>query len=196
MPTYATVDRIIKDLKPKGKSHYVPPYPEESYFPEHLKGLKDMVVFIPQNSESVIPSIEEIAKGKFMLENPEGISLSPPGVALLTQFEKQMGTDITKLELTELCESLSRLILEQFQLAKEIEIKPEENGVHIRITDSIYAHLYNDEHLKSVHLLGCPLVSAIACAVAKTTGKVVTIQKDKVLPENQMIEVWLHIVQE
>ena len=58
--TYTTIDRIAKDLKQKGKSYYIPPYPEEIYLPEHLKGLKDMLIFIPTDSSITMPPIEEI----------------------------------------------------------------------------------------------------------------------------------------
>ncbi|MDH5483405.1 MAG: hypothetical protein OEY22_11115, partial [Candidatus Bathyarchaeota archaeon] len=179
--SYSTIDRIIQDLKYKGKSFYIPPYPEEVYLPEYLKGLKEMIVFISADSDASTPSIEEMAKSRFLLENPKGISVAPPGLGLLTQLEKELRRDITKLELTELCESLPQLILENLQLAKEIEMKPEKNQVYLRIFDSVYKNLYSrEENLKSVHFLGCPLVSAIACAIAKTTAKIVTIHRDKI----------------
>jgi hypothetical protein len=195
--TYTTIDRIAKDLKQKGKSYYIPPYPEEIYLPEHLKGLKDMLIFIPTDSSITMPPIEEILKGKFLLDNQKGICITPPGQYLLTQFEKELRTDITKLELAELCESLPQPIIETFQLAKEIEMKPEEKGVYLKIFDSIFKKLYTEENLKSVYSIGCPLVSAIACAVAKNTGKVVTIQKTRVYPhpDGQTIEVWIRTVE-
>jgi len=189
--SYSTIDRIVKDLKYKGKSYYIPAYPKEAYLPAYLKGLKDMVVFISADSGASMPSIEEVAKEKFLLENPKGICVAPPGAGLLTQFEKELGVDITKLELNELCENLPRSILENFKLAKEIEMKPEGNQIYLRIVDSVYKNLYSkEEDLKSVHFLGCPLVSAIACAIAKNTGKLVTIQKDKISPDGQSLEVW------
>lgn len=194
--SYSTVDRIVKDLKYKGKSYYIPPYPKEVYLPEYLKGLKEMIVFISAGSDTGIPSIEEMAESRFLLENPKGICVAPPGLGLLTQFEKELRTDLTKLELSELCESLPQLILENFQLAKEIEMKTEENRVHLKIFDPIYKNLYGREiNLKSVHFLGCPLVSAIACAVAKTTGKIVTIHRDIISPDGETIEVWYRFIE-
>lgn len=192
--SYTIVDRIIKDLKYKGKSYYIPPYPREVYLPDHLKGLKEMIVFISADTGSSMPSIEEMAGSKFLLENPKGICVAPPGLGLLSQFEKEIRTDIAKLELGELCESLPRLILENLKLAKEIEFAPQENQVYLRILDSIYRSLYSED-LRSVHLLGCPLVSAIACAIAKSTGKVVTIQKGSISSDAQTIEVWYRILQ-
>jgi len=189
--SYSTIDRIVKDLKYKGKSYYIPPYPKEVYLPEHLKGLKNMIVFISADSGASMPSIQEMAKSKFLLKNPKGICTAPPGLGLLTQFEKELRTDITKLELSDLCDSLPQLILENFQLAKEIEMKTEKNQVHLKISDSIYTNLYSREkNLKSVHFLGCPLVSAIACAIAKSTGKIVTIHRDKTSPDGKTTEVW------
>jgi len=194
--SYSTIDRIVRDLKYKGKSYYVPPYPKEVYLPEYLKGLKEMIVFISADNGVATPSIEEMAESRFLLENPKGICAAPPGSGLLTQFEKEIRTDITKLNLKELCESLPPIILENFQLAKEIEIKTEKNQVHLKIFDSIYKNLYGKEqNLKSVHFLGCPLVSAIACAIAKTTGKIVTIDKDSVSPDGQTIEVWCRFIE-
>jgi hypothetical protein len=194
--SYSTIDRIIKDLKYKGKSYYIPPYPKEVYLPEHLKGLKNMIVFISADSGPGMPSIEEMAKSGFLLENPKGICVAPPGLGLLTQFEKELRTDITKLDLKELCETLPPIILENFQLAKEIEMKTEKNQVHLKIFDSIYTNLYGrEQNLKSVHFLGCPLISAITCAIAKTTGKIVTIHQDNVSPDGQTIEAWLRFVE-
>lgn len=194
--SYSTIDRIVKDLKYKGKSYYIPPYPKEVYLPEHLKGLKNMIVFISADSGPGMPSIEEMAKSGFLLENPKGICVAPPGLGLLTQFEKELRTDITKINLNELCETLPPIILENFQLAKEIEMKTEKNQVHLKIFDSIYTNLYGrEQNLKSVHFLGSPLISAIACAIAKTTGKIVTIHQDNVSPDGQTIEAWLRFVE-
>ncbi|RLI68209.1 MAG: hypothetical protein DRP02_13010, partial [Candidatus Gerdarchaeota archaeon] len=193
--TYTTIDRIIKDLKLKGKSYYIPPYPKEVYLPEYLKGLKDPVVFISVDTGGM-PSIEELAKGKFILENPSGICVAPPGLGLLTQFENQLRKDIAKLKIEELCETLPPTIIENLHLAKEVEMKILENNIYVKILDSTYKNLYiSDENLKSIHFLGCPLVSSIACALAKSTGKMITVQEDRISPDGLTIEVWYRLVE-
>ena len=193
--TYTTIDRIIKDLKLKGKSYYIPPYPKEVYLPEYLKGLKDPVVFISADTGGM-PSIEELAKSKFILENPNGICVAPPGLGLLTQFENQLRKDIAKLKIEELCETLPPTIIENLHLAKEVEMKILENNIYVKITDSTYKNLYiSDENLKSIHFLGCPLVSSIACALAKSTGKMITVQEDRISPDGLTIEVWYRLVE-
>jgi hypothetical protein len=174
--SYQTIDRILKDLNPKGTALYVPPYPKEVHLPEHLMGLKELIVFIPTKATTAKPSIEEIAQSKFIMKDPAGVCIDAPGIGLLTQFEKEIGTDLAGMELEELCETLPRLILENLRLAKEIEMHPEKDQVEARITGSIYKSLYIEPTMKSIGSLGCPLVSAIASAIAKNTGKPVTIQ--------------------
>ena len=194
LSSYLTIDRIIKDLKFKGKSYYIPPYPKDVYLPEYLKGLKEMTVFISANKGSSIPSIEEMAKSKFLLKNPNGICISPPGLGLLIQFERELGTDLTKMDLDSFLEALPPLITENIHLAKQADIKRKNGELVLRISNSIYSDLYTKEKLKSVYLLGCPLVSSIACAIAKSSGKVVTIDKSRVSPDGQLIEVWYNLV--
>ncbi|MGB9694303.1 MAG: hypothetical protein ACPLYF_05605, partial [Fervidobacterium sp.] len=160
LSTYITIDRIINDLKFKGKSYYIPPYPKEVYLPEYLKGLKEPVVFISADTGGM-PSIEELAKSKFLLKNPNGICVAPPGLGILTEFEKELRKDMANLKLTEVCESLPPLIVESLQLAKEIEMKISDSEVYLRILDSTHKNLYRkEENLKSIHSLGCPLISA------------------------------------
>ena len=194
--TYLTIDRIIKDLKFRGKSYYIPPYPKDIYLPKHLKGLKEMIVFISADTKPGMPSIEEIAKSRFLLENPNGICISPPGLGILEQIEKELGEDIIKIDLETLIEILPSVITESLHLAKEIEIKKEKKRIYARIEDPIYKNLYSKEqNLKSIHFLGCPLASAIACAIAKTTGKITTIQKNRVSPDAQTVEFWYSFVE-
>lgn len=191
---YLTTDRILRDLQITGKAYYIPSYPKDVYLPQHLKGLKESVVFISASSSGT-PSIEELAKSKFLLENPKGICVTPPGLGLLEQLEKELKRDITKLQLTELLEILPPLITENLQLAKEVEIKQENNGLYLKITGSPYRNLYMTEELKSIHYLGCPLASAIACAIAKASGKAVTLQKDNIVPEGETVELWYQLVE-
>jgi hypothetical protein len=185
---YQITDRIIKDFNIKGKGIYVPPYPKEVYLPQHLKGLKETIIFLSQDANQTAPSIEEMATGKFVTKNPKGIILIPPGSSFLDQIEKLLRTDITKMNLEDLCTTLPQLILENFQLAKEIEMKTENTQIHLKTTDSLYKNLYRQENLKSLQLLGDPLTSAVACTIARATGKQVTIQNINVSPDIQTIE--------
>jgi len=189
--SYTTIDRIIQDLDYKGKPIYIPPYPKEAYLPDYLKGLKEMIVYIPAEDIIAMPTIEEMAKKQFLLKNPKGICIAPPGYGVTNLLEKELKTEFTQIKMDQLYSSLPTIIVNNLELAKELEINPENNLIHIKIVDSVYKELYSTEQgFKSIHSIGCPLTSAVACALAKTTGKLVTIVKDSVSPDLQTIEVW------
>jgi hypothetical protein len=179
--TYSNTDRILKDLKYKGKGYHIPPYPTGVYIPEHLKGLEEMVVFISKDQEgNTTPSIEQMAQNKFLVDDPKGLLQTPPGLGLLNQIEKKSRADFTKTALNDLCEIMPRYILDNYSLAKEIDMTLKENEIDIQINDSIYKNLYTQEKAnKSILILGCPIISSIACAIAKASGKPVVIQKIK-----------------
>jgi hypothetical protein len=186
---YSTIDRIIKDLDYEGKGLYIPPYPKDVYLPEHLRGLKESIVFISADANSGLPSVEEIASSKFMTRKPRGICITAPGSGLADQFEKMLRADLTKMSLEDLCASLPQIILENFQLAKEIEMKTEDHQVTLKTTDSVFKNLYAEQGPKSVRLLGCPLASAVASALGKATGKATLIESINTSPDVQIIEV-------
>ena len=196
LSSYTTIDRITDDLNYKGKPIYVPPYPKEAYLPEYLKGLKEMVVFISAEEVTTMPTIIEMAEKQFLVKTPKGICVAPPGSGLVGLFEKESRADFTKIDLAGLYNGLSTVIVNNLELASNFEIDAEKELVHVKITDSVYKDIYSKEYkLKSVHFVGCPLTSAVACALAKTTGKLVTIAKSVVSPDLKVIDVWYQMVE-
>jgi hypothetical protein len=194
--TYITIDRIIDDCKYKGKAYYLPPYSREEYLPERLKGLKETVAFISASEDATMPSLEDIAQGKFALTNEKGILIAPPGLGLLTKIEKKM-PPTTKIGISEIFESVPKIVSENLGLAREITMSLEMNSVKLMIRDSLYFDLHNPgNNLKSMRLLGCPIESAIACVIARHIGRPVTIQSIKVTLENLTTEIQYQILQE
>lgn len=197
LSSYSTIDRIIKEFGFKGAAYYIPPYPKDVYLPDHLRGLKEPVVFLSAKETTDMPSIEEIAGSKFLLKSSRGVLIASPGAGLVSQIERELNADFTKIQLAELCETLPRVISENLSLARETELNLDETGVQLKLLDSVYKNLYSKENnFKSINLLGCPLASAIACAIAKSSGKPVMIQKQKTTPDGLSLGVWYRIVQE
>lgn len=193
---YITLDRIIDDLGYKGRPIQIPPYPKKKYLPNYLEGLKEFVVFISSKKSTIMPSIEEMAKKQFLLKNTEGICITSPGSRLVNLFEKEVGVDFIKINKEDLYESLSKVIVNNLELANRFEITTEQQLVHVKIINSIYSHLYyKEQKLKSVYSIGCPLISAVACALAITTGKPITITRSEVSPKLGTIDVFYQIVE-
>ncbi|MFX0080049.1 MAG: hypothetical protein ACFE8O_12505 [Candidatus Hermodarchaeota archaeon] len=153
--------------------------------------------FVSAPSETAtMPTIEEMAEKQFLLKNPEGICITPPGSGLASFFEKELGADFARIDLDALYNGLSTVIVNNLELAGNFELEAEKELFHVKITDSAYKNLYSKEHkLKSIHSIGCPLTSAVACALVKTTGKIVTIAKSIVSPDLRTIEIWYQPVE-
>jgi hypothetical protein len=192
----ATTERIITDLDCNGKGFHIP-YPQDKDSPSHSQGLKEMVVFIPKDAEtSKPPSLDELAEGKFLFSNPEGILLTPPGLGLLASIEKKSKVDFSKLESAELCKVFPKCILDNYSLAKEISMSAKDDGVSVKISNSIYSRFYAEKTFeKSIVILGCPLISAVACVLAKSASKPVYIKKLVSSPDGTKIEAQFRILQ-
>jgi len=195
LPSYKSLDRIFADLKYNGKALYIPPYPKDAYLPEHLGGMKDQIVFISDKDSTTTPSIEEMAQKHFLVKNPKGVCIIPPGSGLVNVFEKELGIDLTKIDRESFNDYLSTAIVSNLELATAFKIEQEDELFHVTITNSVYRNLYSkDQNLKSVQLVGCPLASAISCALAMTTGKCVTIAETKFSLDLKTIELWYQLV--
>jgi hypothetical protein len=175
---YLTINEMIKKFQYKANAYYVPPFPNKGQFPEHLKDLKEPVVFISAENETEKPSIEKGTERNFLLTKQKGMFIIPPGLGLLTEMEKKLRLDFTTMKLSDLCEIIPRLIVEEYNLAKAMNITLSGNKVNLRMVDSLYENLYHTKNdTQSISTFGCPIISAVACALAKSSGKLVTIQK-------------------
>jgi hypothetical protein len=193
LPDYMTIDRMLKYLIPKNEAYNIPPCPRDIYLPKHLEGLKEMITFIPAEHTDGIAEIEDIARGEFLIEKPKGLLITSPGVGLLDKIEQKHNTDFTKIPLNELDKTLPYYLSELY-LAKEIEMTTNENEIILQITDSLYKNLYSQKYdLKSIYLLGCPLVNTAACAIAKSAGKPTIIRAIKITP-NEKTKVTFEII--
>jgi hypothetical protein len=193
--SYSNADRIIADFGYKGKGYYLPSYPKDVYLPEHLKGLKDVLVYVSAQETFEMPPVDELSEGKFILKDGKGALLSPPGLGLLEEMESKLNIDLTKTSLAELSEILPQFLLENFNIAKDITLNIKDNTVNLRLTDSIYKDLYASKGSKSVSMLGCPLASAVACALAKASGKPIIIQRHRVSLDGTTVELQFNIIE-
>jgi hypothetical protein len=194
LPEYLTIDRMLNYLNPKNEAYNIPPCSRDIFLPKHLEGLKEMVTFIPSENAEGLAEIEDVARSKFLIEKPKGILIASPGSGFLDKIEQKRNMDFTKISLNELAETLPN-ILRELYLAKEIEMTTIGNEIILQINDSLYKNLYSQKYtLKSLDLLGCPLVNAVACAIAKSAGKPIMIQKMEITANGKTIKATFRII--
>ena len=202
---YSTINRIVNDLNFVGEAIYMPPYSKSIHVPDHQKSLKEPIVFISQKKNTQIlssaesnfldlGSIEERGAGKFLLKNGMGLFLVPPGLGILKDVENSLKIDFTKMDTMQFCQLISQVLLEKLNLAKAIETEKEGNIIKMKFRNSIYRNLFTTEdNLTSIHLLGCPMTSAIAVGLTKASNKNVSIINEIVSNNNLIVEVWYKI---
>lgn len=65
------------------------------------------------------------------------------------------------------------------------------HAVHVKIENSAYKNLTKEaKKLSNIYdALGCPLISAIACAIAKATGKPIIIENQQTSEDGKNIAI-------
>jgi len=184
-----TINKILTELKYQGQGIYLPP--------RHLRELKEGVVFVPIRNETVIPQAEDVAKGK-MFMNPNGICFTPPGQGLLTLYEKELGTDLSKANLSYLRNKLPKLLVENLEILEDLEINEQDDKIYVKMNGSVYEDLCNNlrNNTDICSRLGCPLCSSIACALAKVTGKAVAIERTELSTDRKTVETWYSLIED
>jgi hypothetical protein len=209
IPSLTNLNQILTELEYQGKGIYLPP--------KYLKDFETTKIFIAKNESTKLPTPEEIQQqeDKTFLKNPEAALIIPPGSSLLKLFEKTLGKSFTKANLEYLQQNLPRLFIEDLEIAEnlEIQIKPaklaqkvadsisiiqlKNDTIHVKITNSIYDGVC-EEARKLPHIcgsIGCPLCSAIACALTKATGKPIVMERIQTSEDGKIIEATYRVLE-
>jgi hypothetical protein len=194
-PSYQTVERIMGDLGCSGKGFYIPSLPKEIPAPEFLAGLSDTVVFMPSEPSNRMPSLNELAEKKFLNRDPKGITVVPPGIELLTILKKKLERELGGTEPTDLCTIIPKVVIEDMQMAKEMELNFQRDKLFVSLNESFFNELYSQKEVyQSVHSMGCPIMSMLSCAFAESLRKIVTIDQIDVSQDRRSIDIVLSLL--
>jgi hypothetical protein len=188
--TLADIEKMLTDFHLTEKGIYLPP--------KYLKDFDSSLVFVPSKHAQTLPTPEEVDETKLRSGNPGGIFLTPPGLALSRLLEKELGTSFTNTNLNIIQEKLAKLLVEGTEIAENVETNIEKETVTIEITNHIFKELCREttKLTKTHKSIGCPLSSAIACALAKATGKPIVIEKEEQSQDGKTTKIQYHILED
>lgn len=209
-PPLTTLNQMIQELDYEGDATYLPP----KYFtnPETTK------VYISKIKYASLPTPEQtqLDENEPISRAARGLLITPPGIELSRLMEKSLGTSFLRTDLKNLQQNLPKLFIEDLEIAEDLEIEMqndpnEKKGVnqasvaqkknmtiHVRITKPIYGNIFKEveNSPQSSAPIGCPIRSAIAIALTKTTGKPVRIIENKSSEDGNIMEATYEIIEE
>jgi hypothetical protein len=165
------IERILAEFTLTEKGIYLPP--------KSLKNIESSLIYVPETPKAALPTPEETTE-KLYSEHKKGVFLTPPGLALSRLFEQKLGISFTKIDLPHLQKVLSKLLVQDLEIATTAEIKVQNNTITVELTGNILNQLcqQTDDLPQTHRQVGCILTSALACAFAKASGKPITIQSE------------------
>lgn len=184
----ANTEKMLNLAETNHKGVYLPP--------KLLRDYLTSLIFVPATDKEAMPKPEEIPDEK-ALGTPQGLFLTPPGLALSKLFEEELGKSFTELDLSDLATELPPL-LDRLGITKTALMNVEGEKVTFETGNHIFKDLcLETRNFQRTHeTVGCPFSSAIACALAKASAKPVTIEKEEPSPNNETTTIYYRILEE
>jgi hypothetical protein len=167
----SNIERVISELNLDQRGIYLPP--------DNLRNIDFSLVFLPETSKTPLPSLEESNK-RLLANEKTGTFFTPPGSALSNLFEKELGISFAKTDLNQIQDRLPKLLVEDLELARSAEMHIQGDTVILNVRKSILDEIcrQTDFQPRTHKQVGCLLSSAVACVLAKATGKPIIIQSE------------------
>jgi len=151
------------------------------YLPKKMDE-KDYTTLILENKTKKAKTSKNILIGK--------IKILPPGNELAHLIEKNLNTNFAKVNLKYLEEKLPKVITENLELSTEFKMNNQQENITLEFENSIFSNnQFNNRFFETIKNFGCPLSSAMASAIATSTGKQTIIQEYKIDSENKITTV-------
>ncbi|UCG45133.1 MAG: hypothetical protein JSV58_07135 [Candidatus Bathyarchaeota archaeon] len=189
-PSLEVLCEVVSNLDYRGKAVYLPP--------RYLKDFKSGIVYIPKQQDAKMPIVGEVSTEKAFSKNENGLSLTPSGLNLANLYEQELGIDFVRVDLKRLQNDLPGLLIENLEIARDVEIHVKGSLVTARFLNSIYEGFCQGTSKRSgfCTTIGCPLCSSIACVLSRTTGKPIVVEKNKCSETDGVIEVQYRILED
>lgn len=162
--------QLIDELGYKGTPQYISP--------RTLWGIRNTAIIILKSDNIQMPSSEQLAAKKVLIDNPQAIKLIPPGHKLSRYIEDQIRINFSTMELNSIQDSLQKGIVESLEIAEALHMERMGSTVYIAMEGAIfYDVLPRESEFYKQHHIGDPINSAIACIIARSTNRPVIIEK-------------------
>lgn len=174
--TLQNIERILATSGTDLKGIYLPP--------KNLQDYTASLVFIPTKPDQPLPTSVDTNPHTLQSQNPSGLFITPPGLALEKLFKKELKRPFTETTVKGLQKLLPNLF-DALQITKSFSMEATDKAIKVEMKNHVFKDLSEETRKleKTQWAVGSPLSSALACVFAKATGKPVTIKSDETNPE-------------
>lgn len=186
----SNIERVLSELKFTEKGICLPP--------KNLQDPESSLVFIPKASKQGLPQPEETKMTELLSNKRDGLFLTPPGFALSKLFEQKLGVSFTKTDLSHIQKNLPKLLIDDMEIAENLQIQVQDNKVIFEITGNVFKEDCQETQKfpKTHNAIGCLLSSSLACALAKATGKAISIENEELSKDGKATKIEYQIMEE
>jgi hypothetical protein len=156
------LNEVIRELGYAGQVIYLPP----KYFdnPDTQKA------YVSKQRYARLPTPEQIRDQAF-LSSGQGILFTPSGAELTRLFERTLETNLVGSDFAYLQKNLASAFAE-LEIARNVEVKLENKTILVGIEDCRFVTpIENSSRSGDYCMPDSPISSAVACALAKVTGR-------------------------
>ncbi|MCW4024985.1 MAG: hypothetical protein NWF01_08125 [Candidatus Bathyarchaeota archaeon] len=165
-------ERLLTQHKISQKAIYLPP--------KNLQDPESSLMFISKMQNQPFPQPQDTKVGEISLSQ-DSLFLTPPGSGLVKLFEEKLGGSFTKVEIRNLQNTFSKLLVEDLSIAENVEIQTQGNAIIVEVYGSIFTEDCQETQMYPLthKIIGCLFSSFLACVLAKTTGKPIIIDGEE-----------------
>jgi hypothetical protein len=177
------INKLLDELSYTGTPTYISP--------ETLSDLRTATIYI---TESAPPTDEELSNEDIFLQNLQIIKITPPGLGLSRLLEDELKTNFSTVNLEYLQNNIEKAIVEGLEIAEAFEMEVSEPTVQVKLKNTIFDTIIKElNETENQRLIGDPLSSAIACVLARSTHRPITIEKIEKQPKQKTTQITFKI---
>jgi hypothetical protein len=205
-PSFTTINQILEELGYNGDATYLPP----KYFanPETTK------ICVTKQKYGNTPTPKQILQNenKPVARTSDFIVLAPSGTQLSKLLEEAMGKSFLQTDIQTLQQKLPKIFIEDLEIAENLEIETQSNfamekhnpsptsatknkTIRAKITKPAI-ELAFQEAQQEKSSISSPVISAIAIALTKATGKPVRVASSRTSEDGDIVEATYTVIEE
>jgi hypothetical protein len=156
--------------------------------PRYLKDPESSRICIPRRKGIELPTPEEIKALEIGFGGDSFLLLTPPGNDLAKLSEKILNTRFSRVDLKYVQQLMPELFIEKLEVAEDLKMEIERDVICITVRSPILKTVCEKTRDSSVSpSLGNPISSAIACILAKASGKLVKISRNEISQDGKTV---------